>query len=932
MRLRNLAGLASATSVVLGVGLPIPSHAVADSSTIYVDNSTAAHCADTGASAGTQQQPYCTVQAAADAAQPGQTVKVAPGQYDEQVTLTHSGSEGKPITFLGGVLRTLPRPVIGLGINGTGQKDRGFVLNGVHDVRISGFTVVGNQEAFLLTDAARVSVDGNYAWGGYGTAVAPATVHLTGSTTATTVARNILFGGKSSIVVDAGVSGAVVSGNAIDNRSGGGVQITDAPGTVVTGNTASTLCAPAVALLGDSSKAVVENNILATSQELLYSYVKCDHAADGVKLLVSTPSAVGSVAKYNLLNPLSGQPSYSWADKTYATSADFTTAVPGQGAHDLTADPVFEYTTGLTLRSGSPAVDSADASAPGESATDILGLHRIQVPHVTNGEPGYYDRGAYEVTTSNDPPKLTVSQYSVPVGTALTFTPAWSGWSPVVSYSYDFGDGTAPLVTTDRSAQQHAYATPGSYKITVTATLQNGDTTEPGTGWAKANPAGDLIPAMSVSPGNGPLTYQVSDTGTTTSWAVASRSYDFGDGSGPQGSDTHQYSHQGDYTVTMKVTDTGGRTASTSQVAHVAYQPGAFHAETPTRLLDTRQHTGGRTTLGPGESLTVSVPGGICGNPTAVVLNVTAVNKTNGGYLTVYPAGADRPTTSNVNFTAGQVVPNLVTVPVGKDGQVAIFNHSGSTDVVVDMFGHYGTGVCTGDRFTAQAPVRLLDTRTAGQSPIRAGYASSVQIRGVHGVPADATAAVLNVTATRGTVGGYFSLYPEYMNPTGTSNLNFGPGQTVANQVVVPIGADGKVQLSNFAGSADAVVDLFGYYSPKGESLFRPTTPTRLVDTRDPGKGALGAGASLAVASGAPAGATGAVLNVTATAPTTAGYLTAWADGSAKPGTSNLNFTAGQTVPNHVTTPLGGNGKFDVYNFNGSTQVVADLFGYFVKG
>ncbi|WP_104817566.1 hypothetical protein [Kitasatospora sp. MMS16-BH015] len=98
----------------------------------------------------------------------------------------------------------------------------------------------------------------------------------------------------------------------------------------------------------------------------------------------------------------------------------------------------------------------------------------------------------------------------------------------------------------------------------------------------------------------------------------------------------------------------------------------------------------------------------------------------------------------------------------------------------------------------------------------------------------------------------------------------------VANQVVVPIGADGSVQPGNFAGGADAVVDLFEYYGPKGEALFRPTTPKRLVDTRTAGHGALGVGGQLTVPTGAPAGASGAVVNLTATAPTAAaGYLTA---------------------------------------------------------
>ncbi|MDJ0340310.1 hypothetical protein QMK19_00705 [Streptomyces sp. H10-C2] len=139
------------------------------------------------------------------------------------------------------------------------------------------------------------------------------------------------------------------------------------------------------------------------------------------------------------------------------------------------------------------------------------------------------------------------------------------------------------------------------------------------------------------------------------------------------------------------------------------------------------------------------------------------------------------------------------------------------------------------------------------------------------------------------------------------------------------------VKIYNHTGSTDVIVDLFGYYSPDGEALFTPVTPTRVTDTRTGSGQPVGSGATLRVPSGAPAGASGAVLNVTSTGSPTGGYLTVWADGNQRPATSNVNFTAGQTVPNHVTTPLGANGMFDVYNSNGRTHVVADVFGYFTK-
>ena len=83
-------------------------------------------------------------------------------------------------------------------------------------------------------------------------------------------------------------------------------------------------------------------------------------------------------------------------------------------------------------------------------------------------------------------------------------------------------------------------------------------------------------------------------------------------------------------------------------------------------------------------------------------MNVTAVSPTSTGYLTVYPAGTTRPTISNVNFPAGAVVPNMVTVALGAGGGVQIYNAVGSTHVLADVVGYYAdaTGPA-GSRFTS---------------------------------------------------------------------------------------------------------------------------------------------------------------------------------------------------------------------------------------
>jgi hypothetical protein len=71
------------------------------------------------------------------------------------------------------------------------------------------------------------------------------------------------------------------------------------------------------------------------------------------------------------------------------------------------------------------------------------------------------------------------------------------------------------------------------------------------------------------------------------------------------------------------------------------------------------------------------------------VLNVTATGPTKTSFLTVWPDDAIKPTASDLNWVAGETVPNPVVVKLGADGAVKIFNAAGSTDVVVDVSGWY---------------------------------------------------------------------------------------------------------------------------------------------------------------------------------------------------------------------------------------------------
>ncbi|WP_159395597.1 hypothetical protein [Streptomyces sp. 3211] len=367
---------------------------------------------------------------------------------------------------------------------------------------------------------------------------------------------------------------------------------------------------------------------------------------------------------------------------------------------------------------------------------------------------------------------------------------------------------------------------------------------------------------------------------------------------------------------------------------------GRFVPIGPSRFLDTREGLGApKARVGAGGVVTLQVAG-VKGVPatgvTAVVMNVTAVSPTAAGHVMVYPNGRPQPTVSNINFSAGQIVPNLVTVAV-VNGKVDLRNHAGSVDLIADVTGYY-TDKGPGSALTPLSPSRFLDTREGLGAPrarVGAGGVVTLQVAGVKGVPAaGVTAVVMNVTAVSPTEAGFVTVYPNGQAVPGVSNLNFTAGQIVPNLVTVPV-VNGKVDLRNHAGAVDLVADVTGYYSATG-STFSAASPVRLLDTRTPIGGhpaPAGGGETIdlkvAGVEGVPAtGVTAVVLNVTVTAPASDSFLTVYPHGVARPHVSNLNFRAGQTVSNLVIVPV-IDGRVSFHSPYGPVDVIADLNGWF---
>ncbi|MDU0314735.1 IPT/TIG domain-containing protein [Phycicoccus sp. M110.8] len=322
----------------------------------------------------------------------------------------------------------------------------------------------------------------------------------------------------------------------------------------------------------------------------------------------------------------------------------------------------------------------------------------------------------------------------------------------------------------------------------------------------------------------------------------------------------------------------------------------------PSRLLDTRTNLGGAGPVAAKGTVHLQVTGR-GGIPTtgvsAVVLNVTVTSPTAPGFITAYPDGATRPTSSNLNFTAGQSIPNLVVAKLSTDGKVALYNGSpGTTQLIADVAGYYLAGSVTSPGgFQALDPARLLDTRTnlGGAGPVAAKGTVHLQVTGRGGIPTTGVSAVvLNVTVTSPTAPGFITAYPDGATRPTSSNLNFTAGQSIPNLVVAKLSTDGKVALYNgSSGTTQLIADVAGYYL--GASAAAPQ-PAPAVTGITPSHGPS-AGGTMVIVSGTDLTNASQVLfgnvpgiNITVSA---AGQLSV----SSPPGTG--------TVDVRVTTPAG---------------------------
>lgn len=392
-------------------------------------------------------------------------------------------------------------------------------------------------------------------------------------------------------------------------------------------------------------------------------------------------------------------------------------------------------------------------------------------------------------------------------------------------------------------------------------------------------------------------------------------------------------------------------------VAADVLPPGSL-ALPPARLLETRDgpdfttidgefEGGGTRAAGSVLTLQVAGRGGVPDDAVAAHLNIAAAGATQNGFVTAYPCDApDRPTTSNLNFTAGAAASAAAFVKLSAAGTVCLFV---STDIhlIVDGNGF----VPDAGSVTPIVPARLLETRTIagavtidgeseGIGRVGAGSTTELTVAGRGGVDADADAALINITVVAPSAQNFITAYPCGEEQPNSANVNAPAGGLANNLALAKIGDDGTVCLFS-SSETDLVVDVSAFVPQRGGLI--PTVPARFVDTRPDSETVDGTHqATGPVAADSeprytirgrdqvPENATGVMLNVAAIRPDTGGFITLHPC-EERPLAANVNFAAGTVVSNAVFVKLADNGQVCVFS-SARTDLTIDVVGYVVDG
>ncbi|GIF65352.1 hypothetical protein Ais01nite_33870 [Asanoa ishikariensis] len=804
-----------------------------------------------GAQDGSEAKPYCTIAQAIAFAVPGQTIAVREGTYFG-TEVPRSGEPGKPITLAA-------RPSsMGTAVTIIGEP--AFHFAGVHDVVVDGFltntggpgVVVENSSDVMFTNG-RITASS-----GPGVEIKGDSRRVTVSSTLTNVSRGPAF------AVGGGATDTLLAANSVRGIRYTGVApypavaVADAPRTTVINNTIVTDCLAGVDVSGESAGFALVNSIVRTTTVSTPGRCSGSPAPDPANVVPVTVAGAATsdgTIDYNVIDPGHGGALYSWAGATFADPSALHAAA-GQAAHDLKTDPKLAGVadTSFGLRPGSPAIDSALATAPRLPATDLRGNAHADNPDAANGGGGYVDRGATEVV-----PTPTVSSKIVHAagGGALdavvttTRTYPWPTDGPIGTFSFR-GDGPATVINRTGSARL-TFGNAGAACAMVILSLYGFPTAASayydspcvmlGGGYAAVTPQRVLDTRSAIGrPGTTPLSggqqvdFAIPGAAATASAVVLNVTVTNPQSPGslrvmrsdlfePVGANLHFVANE---TIANLVTvpvrngkvsiynDSAGTSHVLADlVGYYANTPNGLTAATPARVLDTRSAVGvpGTSPVGPQGRVVVDVSSRVPAGTTAVVLNLTVTKPTQSGHITLFPNGSAVPTASNLNFVAGQTVNNMAIAPV-VGGKIALAHGgSGTVHVIADLAGWFAPGA--GGTFLPTYRRHLFEPGQNAGGLIGPGQSARVFVNKSDCGSTSCeprTAVVANLTVDNAGAAGYLSIYPYGQPKPVVSVLNFNKGQTVSTQATVGVAEDSFMIFNSSSTTVEVFVDQFGFY------------------------------------------------------------------------------------------------------------------------
>jgi hypothetical protein len=406
----------------------------------------------------------------------------------------------------------------------------------------------------------------------------------------------------------------------------------------------------------------------------------------------------------------------------------------------------------------------------------------------------------------------------------------------------------------------------------------------------------------------------------------------------------------------------------------IGYPASTYFPIAPARVLDTRPngsgvvHQGaisGALTAGTVRSFAVAnatyVGGGsavaVPSTAVAVTGNLTVALPTAAGLIALGPTMTATGEVTTLNFTAGELRANNVTIGLAPGGTLqAVFRSAtvgANVHLIFDVTGYFLPGSAAGARWHAVTAGRVLDTRPTGSGvyhmdplgsgPFKSGTVRNVKVAGVIGtgwssalVPSNATAVTGNVTVTSATTAGFVAFGPTMISAPATSTLNVSAGAISSNGVTVAL-KSGNLQAvwvsTSTTSTADVVFDITGYFTTDGTGqAFHAVTPFRVMNS------ATGKGPSSTFASESPQrvliggvgeipiDALGISGNLTLVSPSSGGFAFIGPVAVVRPPTSTLNAVTHATVANGFDVKLSStsSGKVAIV-WDGSTGSTANL-------